>query len=126
DGLLRRMLRETPGVQARVLLLRPDCEAMISYFRQREYVDPENEALMRAEIVKRALEQLKQRYNLEYAYYDDQPSWKIIRTDGTAFVAAYDRSKRGAKLPIGEFPNFGRPYYVAYSHYFEEMWTRNS
>lgn len=130
DALFDRMIRikNLKIGKIRVLLLDPNGKAMQTYLERRNLSDVEKNKYL--ENCRRVTEKLgaiksKQVYDLQFAYYDFFPSWKLILTDTKVFVAAYDAQRRGSQLCVALYHNMGKPYFISFSNYFETIWKKN-
>jgi hypothetical protein len=127
DSLLDRMLNGAMNAETRVLLLDPAGQAMRRYLEHRKFsLQESTEYIATCEQVRTKLDRLGHSGALEYRYYDFLPSWRLIINDAHVFVAPYDAMRRGSELPYVRFGNMGRPYFVAYSNGFNEIWNRLS
>jgi hypothetical protein len=127
NSLLHEMLARTQNLQIRILLLDPRGASMKSYLTtMRLSAEEQEQSLAKCALVRKWLETEQNRYSIEYKYYDHFPSWKVIIADSHAFVAAYDTQRRGSKLPYIAYADMGRPFFVAFSNYFEQIWRRFS
>jgi hypothetical protein len=126
-ALLEEMIKGVQNVQVRILLLDPHGTSMKSYLNSRRLSAEEQEQyLAKCSLVKRHLDDEQRRQSIEYKYYDHFPSFKVIVADSHAFVAPYDTRRRGSKLPYIAYGDMGRPFFVAFSNYFEQVWLRFS
>ncbi len=127
DSLLDRMLVDTQNLRIRILLLDPQGLSMQTYIDKISLNGAKkHQYLEKCSLVADQLESLKKTYELDYALYDFFPSWKLIITDSTLFVAAYDTMQRGSRLYVASYHDMGKPYFIAFSNYFEQVWTKFS
>lgn len=127
QSLLEEMLVGTQNLEVRILLLDPNGASMTAYLTSLG-LSPGAQAQYRAKcaLVENCLNGYQGRFALQYKYYDHFPSWKLIIADSHAFIAPYDAQRRGSRLPYVAYADMGRPFFVAFSNHFEQVWRRFS
>lgn len=127
NSLFEKMIESSKYLEKiRIVLFEPG-EAMGGYLNAIGLDDTKKEEYVsKCKLVKGKLDTLKKKYrSLEYCYCRFAPTFKLIITDKTCFVAPYDRNRRGSEIPYARYPDMERPFYIAFSTLFAQLWKDN-
>lgn len=96
DSLLRACLPRDPGgkgLRVRIALLDPDSDAMVR--RAAEIGESAESLASGVRLAEARLRELADTCDISVWRYDMLPTWRVIRTDSTMFVGAFDKGWEG-------------------------------